>query len=305
MTDDDTNRMQGGKVRLSLQVSLVQGMIVLNGLLLTIAACFIVWGFTQEIVHDSYQSLATETQQTVMRNIAEMEHEMEEAATLLKSLSVDQIDKSGFSKFDRVFLAHPSQMSTSWETENVKMASSHMGGGGREILSSSAEPEFLNAVHKALHDYDASQRVLVLNHVVGINPMQNDSLPGATAMPLIFATSIQKSDGIRTTLIGVARADSLFDSAWLGKRLEIETLALRGSDGQSIFDLKRGKKDKRFFHSKPHGLSGLNVPIMGQNSMSLAMTVTKNRRMEIITAMPLAVLFFGHVVDVDRSVLRA
>ena len=277
--------------------NLIQFVVFLNGLILTIAAYFVLSIFIQSISTTNIHRTGAELEKVIGANTLSLEQSIRGASVVL-SLSGNISEKSlfdrlqyavpGLDKFDLIFFMMQSQ--GEWLSKEVIKDKDN----DENILS---VPLFSRGSEQSLYEYIQANRthesddIVVLTDLPGTKYTQEQAEPVVRGRPFVLA-KILKVNGNTVMIVGVTSMARIIDMQWLAERDELKRISIRDAKhGRPIYYMDRlFRGEERLDIDSVQKEMILSV---GNANWLMQMDTGKGAGMSYLEQLPLLVLLVG------------
>ena len=193
----------------------------------------------------------------------------------------------GLRKFDQVIWLYELSPGT-WQYKTI-FESVSSGDEGSKIFRIIPNKELITKIiSKKIF---ADDRLKIATDLPGMRYEQVKNSPNVMERPFAFVKVIQKGNSKAGVLLGVSRADKLFDDKGILQKETILSLRVKDkSSGSNLFSLNKNGASKKVFFNQEYSFS------IADSEWQVAMEFTKDDNMVFMERMPYLVLFFGIIL---------
>ncbi|HEY8191931.1 MAG TPA: hypothetical protein VIG74_05860, partial [Alphaproteobacteria bacterium] len=289
----DDGSFPAGKLQISS--NFVQLAAFLCGLVITVAAYFILSFFIQGLTEANRQRSSTEMQDTLVERISRFEQSIRTASVILpqyapidQKLLAQRLRYFGIENFDRLVWLH--KEGGSWQLIDLVEPADELSAGSFPLLAENAG--------KSLWDYILNTRVNSADDVIlatdfpGVKYVQNQAEPVIRERPFVLAKILSAGESESSVIIGVARMTHIIDSGWIGAKEEISRIAVFDTKaGRPIYYMDRDYSGQEMIDRSP---ANRNTPLyIGSSRLEIQVAAGKNRETFYLEASPLLILVLG------------
>lgn len=257
----NTANVQGKERRSWLTGNMAQAMVFLNGLILTFTAYATLNVFILQIVTESVDSVAVETQEHIGDRFSNLEKSIQTAASIV-SFSGRLESPEIVSNFSETFSYGDYYDQIFWLEK--------LDGGqysARKMISNPDSADYIAKESTALHEFvvqnikRGTPEIQILNEYKGfvVQAGQND-------YPLILARAVRRADGVEDIIYGLTRVGQVVAPTFFEDRQSITSLTIVfGSQNLGLFKYGRSNVDadggKNVFRKE------FQIPLAGKQMM--------------------------------------
>lgn len=291
----DDGSFLAGKFRISS--NFVQLAAFLCGLVVTVAAYFMLSFFIQDLTEANRQRSSTEMQETLAERISGFEQSIRTASVILPQYApMDQkamaqrlrYSVSGIENFDRLVWLH--KEGGDWRLIDLVEPADELSVGNFSLLTENAG--------RSLWDYILNARINSADDIIlatdfpGVKYVQNQAEPIIRERPLVLAKIISASDSENSAIVGVTRLTRAVDSSWIGAKEEISRIAVFDTkSGRPIYYMDRNYSGQEMIDRSP--VNDNKMLFIGSSRLEVQIAAGKNRETFYLEASPLLVLVVG------------
>ena len=277
---------------------MAQLMVLLNGLILTGTAFFILNIYVQEITQDEYKSVSKESSDAFIEHISDLENTMRLVSSILhvsknsdRAILTSQIKLNvpSLSSFDQIiwlYEARPGswQYKTIYESDRIaeKKSDFYIVPNQRLIKKIVSEKYFSNVQLRVVTDFP------------GMNYIQTDSSPKIMERPFALAKVVAEKQSSQGLILGLAMPQKLIKQAWSEDESSIMSISIvdRATD-EELFSLQKESAE-----SQDASYSETFSYPVGDGTWQVDLHFTKSKNTQLMQQMPYIILFFGVALTV-------
>lgn len=284
--------------RIWFNAGMAQGMVILNGLLLSVTAFLIMTLFVQGMIKDEYRRTSDAAGDVFAEKIIKLENAIRVVSGILllsdnpyQEAMPEQIRRSvaGLGDFDQLLWIYEARPGF-WQFR---------------MIFETTEQYYEN------DDYKLVATESLITKIVRDNFFQNDALRVATDLPgMNFAPDkqnaaaqhnpfalikvVQKGNSRKGVLIGVARPGFLMDQGWLSELQSVGRVIVRDSkSSKKLYELDNAaQKAQAIDFSQDYSF------FVGDSEWKITLEFLKKRNVIVLSAIPYVLLLFGGMLTI-------
>ncbi len=288
-------RKKRGKSWLSLWLTsgMAQLMVLLNGLILTGTAFYILNIYVQEITQDEYKNASKEASNAFVERVTDLENTMRLISSILhvsknsdRTVLTSQIKLNvpGLSNFDQLiwlYEARPGswQYKTIYESNRVedKKADFYIVPNQRLIKKIVGEKYFANAQLRVVSDFP------------GMNYIQTQAKPKTMERPFALAKVVTENKSSEGLILGLVTPKKLIEQKWSEDESALMSISIKDiATGKKLFNLTKESEEGHHV-----GYSEMLSYPVGDGTWQVDLHFTKDKNTQFMQQMPFIILFFG------------
>ncbi|MBI2233687.1 MAG: PAS domain-containing sensor histidine kinase [Micavibrio aeruginosavorus] len=274
-----------------------QLMVLINGLVLTAAACLILSAYINDTIRDNRERQLAAAEDLISRNLGDLGASVAILATTLKAGGNVFADTESFQRlaaeaisnmddFDHLVLLR--QDKGGWVFTDIYHDPA-IAPQDYARFRANFENVIVSAIVKRLEN--AENAIIMMPELPGFPYVQESETPMIKSRAFALIREVAAGGGNRAIIAGVSRFTNLVDPAWLDKRSYISAVDVRdGRSGQRIF-LMEGSASGTEGQSASERKTQI-VPI-GSGTVEIRLDTGSDPQTRILRRAPLLMLLFG------------
>ncbi len=288
----------GSRRGLWLTSGLAQAMVLLNGIILTATAFYILHIFIKGMTTEEYRAAAQDAGRVFVEGISDQENSIRLVSSVLlistnknESLLAEQIRRNvpGLSHFDQViwiYEASPGKWSykTLYESQHISnKQASYQLVPSQTLVTKIVQDKFFE-----------NDSLRVMSDLPGMNYVETKSSPPTMERPFSFVKVVKKNSSRDGVIFGISRPEKLIDQSWLDQQNAVSNLTIKDIAAErNIYNLENDRAGSQIVaYNQDYNLS------VGDSEWKIVMQFSKKTNMLYIEQMPFLILFFGMALTV-------
>ncbi|MCB9976059.1 MAG: PAS domain-containing sensor histidine kinase [Rhodospirillales bacterium] len=283
----------GSRRGLWLTSGLAQAMVLLNGIILTCTAFYILHIFINGISVEEYRASADDAGHVFMDGISDQENTVRLLSSVLllstnmnESVLSEQIRRNipGLSQFDQVLWIYEGSPGK-WNYKTL-YESSHVTNKEASYTLVPSQ----NLITKIVQDkFFENDSLRVMSDLPGMNFVETKSSPPTMERPFSLVKVVKKNDSSQGVIFAVSRPEKLIDESWLDKESSICDLTIKDiSSSKNMYSMENDRiATQSVAYEQKYNF------FVGDGEWQITIQFTKKSNMLYIEQMPFLVLFFG------------
>ena len=281
-----------------LTSGLAQAMVLLNGIILTATAFYILHIFIKGMTTEEYRAAAQDAGRVCVEGISDQENSIRLVSSVLlistnknESLLAEQIRRNvpGLSHFDQViwiYEASPGKWSykTLYESQHISnKQASYQLVPSQTLVTKIVQDKFFE-----------NDSLRVMSDLPGMNYVETKSSPPTMERPFSFVKVVKKNSSRDGVIFGISRPEKLIDQSWLDQQNAVSNLTIKDIAAErNIYNLENDRAGSQIVaYNQDYNLS------VGDSEWKIVMQFSKKTNMLYIEQMPFLILFFGMALTV-------
>ncbi len=275
-----------------------QGIVLLNGIIITLTAFFVFSYFIKEMTADQYKRISDDAGRSFVENITSLENTMRLITSVISLSDVEKKDDilsevrrsiPGLSKFDQIV----------WLFEDSP------GNWKHKIISESPRSGFVNSGY---YEFIPSNKVIarffndgifknkalrIVSDFSGMDYVQERDNPKTMSRSFAFVKAVKSNATNLGVIIGVSRAVNVIDQKIISENDTIFRLTIRDVISERrIYHMNRDAKQQHVGEvlRQDYGFS------VGDGEWQVVIEFIKDKNMALIGKIPYIILFFGIIL---------
>lgn len=272
----------------------VQFLMVLNGVILTVMAYFVLHLFIKDILQEEYARVTDSTSRTIKMGVVDMEHSLDTVASLLilaqntdRDVIIDNIRNmnAGLDVFDQVLWVYESKPGI-WQYKEV-YSHPRLREDGQYMLK--PDPDFIKQLLAGKY-FDKPDLTLV-HDFKGMEYVVENEEPKFFARPFALIENIHPGDLQAGMVIGVTRLGNILSHDWSKENLALAQLTIHDEQTQeNLFHMERNEKPSS-------GLGTHNSHLkMGDSKLKITMAFARHKNVIFLEFVPYIVAGLGIIL---------
>lgn len=287
-----------GRPGLWLTSGLAQVMVLLNGVILTVTAFYILNIFVKGMSNEEFRSVAEDAGRVFVEEISGQENTMRLISSVLmlsenanKSRVVEQIRRNvpGLSDFEQVIWIYEASPGA-WQYKTI-FESARVSGKEADFVLVPGQKLITQMVQEKYFEDD---RLRVVSDLQGMNYTETGHSPQIMERPFAYVKVVRKNSSRDGVIFGVGRPEKLIDQAWLEKQSSVYTLGIKETaTNRNIYSLENNANGEQVVsYSQNYNFS------VGNSEWQILLQFSKRKNMAYIEQMPYLILLFGIALTV-------
>lgn len=281
-----------------LTSGLAQAMVLLNGVILTLTAFYILNIFVKGMSNEEFRSIAEDAGRVFVEEISGQENTMRLVSSVLmlsenanKTHVLEQIRRNvpGLSDFEQViwiYEASPGAWQYKTLFESPRIASKQ--------ADYSLVPNQKLITQIVQDKYFDDDRLRVVTDLPGMNYVETSASPPTMERPFAYVKVVRKNSSKDGVIFGIGRPETLIDQNWLEKQSSVYTLGIKETaTNRNLYNLENdGNGVQAVAYSQNYNFS------VGNSEWQILLQFSKKKNMAYIEQMPYLILLFGIALTV-------
>lgn len=284
----------GAQKRRFLSSGVIQALMLLNGIILTATAFFVLNIFIQGIINDEYDRATRNTSGVMIEGISGLGHSLETVVSLLtlarntdQDVLIDNIRNvtSGLTPFDQILWVYEAQPGI-WQYKEIykhdrdKKENAYRLKPDAELIKYLGASQFFN-----------DNKLHAVSDLQGMDYVVEDEDAKSFSRPFALMQAVRPGDMTSGIVIGVSSVRTVLGDAWLQDDTPVSRLSIRDvSTEQPIYHMDRAGE------SKVSGQSQSQYFNIGDTQWEVILEFAKQKNTAFLEKMPYLILVFGLVL---------
>lgn len=309
MNNESRNdQMEWRPARRWLSGGLVQGFVLVNGLILTFAAYVILNMFITGMMKNELQRLVWDAQNKIASDVGRLEHTLRAASTILitsRPLGEDAVRKNvlygvpDLDHFERFLwmrrkeIDPKSTVTVSANDPNqwILYEITRQTVSNEIVVATQVTDDVLKKFIIDSHN-TANERIIASGEIPNTTYAQESVRPAVRSRPFLLIQTMLPGTPNETIIVGMGRISRVIDQAWLENKVGLRRMALRDIQfGYSLYFLDRYGNGRE--ESMTSGSSYESEFIIGGQRWRLLLDAGTEESNGFLMQTPLIVLLFG------------
>lgn len=277
--------------------SFAQLMVLLNGLVLTVAACFILSSYINDMIHDNRDRQLAAAEDVIGRNLGDLGASVAILATTLKAGGNALADAgnlqglvneaiSNMHDFDHLVLLR--QESGKWVFTDIYHDPA-ISPQDYARFRTNFENVAVGTIVKRLDNPENA--IILMPELPGFPYVQESETPLVKSRAFALIREVAAGGGNRAIIAGIGRFSNLVDPAWLDKRSYISSIDVRDArSGQRVFLLEWAPQQAG--NDAVEGTRTQILPI-GSGAVEVRVKAGNDPQTRMLRRAPLLMMLFG------------
>ncbi|MCL4679470.1 MAG: PAS domain-containing sensor histidine kinase [Alphaproteobacteria bacterium] len=293
-----SKKRSGARPGLWLTSGLAQAMVLLNGVILTVTAFYILNIFVKGMSNEEFRSIAEDAGRVFVEEISGQENTMRLISSVLmlsentnKTHVLEQIRRNvpGLSNFEQViwiYEASPGAWQYKTLSESPRIASKQ--------ADYSLVPNQKLITQIVQDKYFDDDRLRVVTDLPGMNYVETSGSPPTMERPFAYVKVVRKNSSKDGVIFGIGRPENLIDQSWLEKQGSVYTLGIKETTtGRNIYNMENDRNGvQSVAYSQNYNFS------VGNSEWQILLQFSKKKNMAYIEQIPYLILLFGIALTV-------
>ncbi len=293
-----SKKRSGARPGLWLTSGLAQAMVLLNGVILTVTAFYILNIFVKGMSNEEFRSIAEDAGRVFVEEISGQENTMRLVSSVLmlsenanKTHVLEQIRRNvpGLSDFEQViwiYEASPGAWQYKTLFESPRIASKQ--------ADYSLVPNQKLITQIVQDKYFDDDRLRVVTDLPGMNYVETSAAPPTMERPFAYVKVVRKNSSKDGVIFGIGRPENLIDQSWLEKQGSVYTLGIKETTtARNLYNMENDRNGvQSVAYSQNYNFS------VGNSEWQILLQFSKKKNMAYIEQIPYLILLFGIALTV-------
>ena len=289
---------KGIRPSLWLTSGMAQTMVMLNGVILTITAFYILSIFVKGMSNEEFRTVAEDAGRVFIEGISGQENTMRLVSSVLmltensnKTELAEQIRRNvpGLSDFEQVLWIYESSPGA-WQYKTI-FESSRLVKREMDYQLVPSQKLITQIVNEKYFEDD---RLRVVSDLPGMNYTETNTSPPTMERPFALLKVVRKNSSRDGVVFGIGRPDKLLKEGWLEKQSSVYNLNIRETNtGRNIYSMENDSEGQQAVaYTQNYNFS------VGDNEWQIMIQFSKKKSLAYMEQMPYVVLLLGVVLTV-------
>ncbi len=275
-----------------------QGVVILNGLIITLTAFFAFSYFVKDMSTEQYNRISDDAGQVFVENVTNLENTMRLITSVISLANIENKDDTlveirrsipNLSSFDQIV----------WVFEETP------GRWRHKIISENLSSNFINnEYYKFASNQEVISRFMkdgvlkneelyIISDLVGMDYVQERASPQTMSRSFALVKSIKPNSPNLGVIVGVSRIEKIIDQKILSESEDIFRLTIRDvNSGRRIYHMDKNAKQKpsEEFLKKDYSI------FIGGSEWQVLLEFIKDKNIMLIGKVPYLILLFGVIL---------
>ncbi len=284
--------------RVWLSSGFAQGVVILNGLIITLTAFFAFSYFVKDMSADQYNRISDDVGQSFVENVTNLENTMRLITSVISLANIEdkgdiliEIRRSipNLSSFDQII----------WMFEETpgrwrhKVISENLSSGfvNNEYYKFSSNQDVITRFMK--DGIFKNEELYIISDLEGMDYIQERAAPQTMSRSFAFVKAVKPNSTRLGIIVGVSRAANIIDQKILSENDGIVRFTIRDAvSDRRIYHMDRNSKQK----SSEKTLNKDYSVFIGGSEWQVLIEFIKDKNIMLIGKVPYLILFFGIIL---------
>lgn len=284
-----------------LHSGLAVGIVVVNGLILTLAVFMVFKYYTNNIANDEYKKISETSGRVISDNISELEDSMRLVSTVLllskdldKEMLTEKIRRNipNLSKFDQLLWLYE-ESPGNWQYKTIFTNVNRSDKAENYTLA--PDKEFIT---KLIRDRVFSNRDLkVKSDFVGMDYKEKSAAPYIVERSFAFIKAVEPANSKAGIVVGVSRPTLLFGRKISTDEKSISRIKMKNTtNGNRLFFMAQDREDIKNEDQENKWLTQNFSFYVADSEWQISMELSEKKDISLLTKVPYIVLIFGLIL---------
>ena len=282
-----------------LTSGLAQAMVMMNGIIITVTAFFVLSYFINDMSVEQYRRTSNDAGRVLVDGISSLENSMRLVTSIIllsenndKDALVQQIRNSvpDLSRFDQLIWLFE-ESPGNWQYKTITEASQNEFIAKAEYRLVPDQAFVMRLIQDGIFKHELLHTV---SDFEGMDYVEEKKDPQTMARSFAFIKMVKANNSRKGVVIGASRAAMIFDQGAISENNSVSRLTIRDiNTGQRIYHMDRdglGHDKKSSAFSQNYGF------FVGDSEWQIVLEFAKEKNSMLLEKVPYIILFFGVVL---------
>ncbi len=289
--------VKSGKTLL-LTSGLAQAMVLMNGIIITVTAFFVLSYYIQDMSVEQYKRTSNDAGRVLVESISSIENTMRLISSIVllsntkdKDALVLQIrgNVPGLSRFDQIIWLYE-QAPGNWQYKTISESTNRSKDNNSFYRLSPNQKLIKHLISARIF---SSEELQTVSDYEGMDYYQESESPQTMTRSFAFIKANQANNSRRGIIIGVSRPALLFDQSTILENNSVSRLTIRDTiSGQRIYHMDRSVNKKQIEYELKQNYDFS----VGNSKWQVVLEFTKDSNVLLLQKLPYLILFFGVIL---------
>lgn len=286
------------KKSLWLTSGMAQAMVLLNGVILTLTAFFVLTYFVHQMSRDEYRKVSGDTGKYLVGSITNIENSMRFISGLILMSNIadrdvlsEQIRRNvpGLAQFDQIVWLYEASPGR-WQYKTI-FSSVHENIPEEGYTFKPDEALISRLVKGKIFDDDSLRTYTDFR---GMNYAEESAEPKTMSRSFAFVKAVEEHNSSRGVIVGISRAVLLLERGWIAKESSVYRLTIRDKSSQRrVYHMSReGNAEAQSAFNQEYTFS------VGNSEWQILFEFMKHKNLQFLELVPYLILVFGTLLTV-------
>ncbi len=282
-----------------LTSGLAQFIVLLNGMIITIAAFMVFSYFINSMTTEEHKRTSDEAGRALFDSISKLENSMRLIASIIQLSDNKNKDRlvarirrniSDLGNFDQLIWLYE-ETPGNWQFKTIYDHS--YSSETKNIYRLIPDKEFITRIVK--DGFFKDERLRFVSDFVGMDYIEEKSEPKTMARSFAFLKSVKEGDSSKGIVIGISRAELLFDQSLISEDRSVSRITIKDkANDRRLYHMKRTDfLDNSLEQSEVSQEYGFSI---GDSEWNIVIEFTKTQNAILLEKIPYIMLFFGIIL---------